>query len=67
MDRVNTVLSSIPELIETHNLISFEVRWPYKIGDQVEIKNDYLEKLGISGPSSVGIITGMKWMPSSMI
>ena len=64
VDRVNAVLSSIPELVSVYNLVSFEVRWPYKIGDQVEIKNDCLEKLGISGPSSVGIITNMKWMPS---
>lgn len=64
VDRVNTVLSSIPELIDAYNLVSFEVRWPYKIGDQIEIKNDCLEKLEISGSPTVGIITKMKWIPS---
>lgn len=64
VDRVNTVLSSMPELIDAYNFVSFELRWPYKIGDQVEIKTDYLEKLGISGPSTVGIIMKMKWIPS---
>jgi hypothetical protein len=65
VDHVNTVLSVMPELIDVYNLVSFEVRWPYKIGDQVEIKNDCLEKLGISSSSpTVGIITKMKWVPS---
>lgn len=65
VDNVTAVLSSIPELIDSYSLVSFEVRWPYKIGDQVEIKNDCLEKLGISSSSpTVGIITEMKWMPS---